>query len=178
MDIEAIYKEYGNKVRAYISSRVSNASDVDDLQSEVFLKIQNKASAYEEEKAAVSTWIYTITHNAVIDYYRRSRVTESIDAVTEGELTPSQLIVADETDRELLKRETLKELAEALKTLSDEERQVIVYHYYDGLTLQEISKKIGFSYGQVKLRHASALKVMNRFFTKELPARGFHRTNK
>ena len=167
MDIEEIYREYGSKVRAYIRSRVNNPQDAEDLQSEVFLKIQKKAADYEKEKGAVSTWIYTIAHNTVIDYYRTSRLTESIDEEREGEMIPSQLIAEDEVDRELLQRETLRELSEAMEELSEEERLVIVYHYYDGITLQDIAEKTGLSYGQVKLRHGSALKVMKKFFMKK-----------
>jgi len=167
MDIEEIYREYGNKVKAYIRSRVNNPSDAEDLASEVFLKVQKKMADYTKEKGAVSTWIYTIAHNTVIDFYRANKVMESIDEEREGELTPSQLISEDNADSDLLNKETLSELAEAMDELSDEEKMVIVYRYYDGLSLREIADKTGLSYGQAKLRHGSALKTMKKFFLKK-----------
>ncbi len=168
IDVEQVYKQYADKIKVYIRSRVNNPTDVEDLQSEVFLKIQKKAADYDSQKAAISTWVYTIAHNTVIDYYRTNKMADSIDEEREGELVPSALIEEDKVDVELLNRETLSELAEAMETLSEEERIVIVYHYYDGITLQDIALKTGLTYGQVKLRHASALKVMKKFFTKKI----------
>ncbi len=167
MNVEEIYREYGDKIRGYIRSRVNNPEDAEDLHSEVFLKIQSRAEEYEQEKGAVSTWIYTITHNTVIDYYRTHKIMASLDQEEPGELTPPELIAEGEIDTALLNRETLEELAEALKGLSPDEKDIVVYHYYHELTLQDISEKTGLSYGQVKLRHASALKKLKKFFVKK-----------
>ena len=162
MDIEAIYNEYHDKVLGYIRNKVNNKEDAEDLCADVFLKVQKKLMEYDEEKAGVSTWIYTIARNSVIDHYRGIHATEELPDEMSEEIASDE-----ETDRELLNRETLMELAEALKKLSSEERAIIVYRYYDGLSLADIQKKTGFSYGQVKLRHASALKAMRKFFSKK-----------
>ena len=162
MDIETVYKEYHDKVFAYIRSKVNNNEDAEDLCSEVFLKIQKKLAEYDDEKASVSTWVYTIARNAVIDFYRVSRQTEELPDELSEEIASD-----DGTDSTLLQRETLHELAEALQKLSDEERAVIVFRYYDGLSLTDIQKKTGLSYGQVKLRHNSALKAMQKFFSRK-----------
>lgn len=167
MDIETIYREYHDKVLYYIKGKVNNSEDAEDLCADVFLKIQKKIDEYDETKAAPSTWVYTIARNAVIDHYRVTRVTEEL---------PEEIVADEEIDRDLLQRETLTELADALKKLSDEERTVIVLHYYEGLSLTDIEQRTGLSYGQVKLRHNSALKAMKKFFDgREKPGRaGFH----
>ncbi|MCR5773667.1 MAG: RNA polymerase sigma factor [Lachnospiraceae bacterium] len=158
MDIEQVYKDYHDKVLNYIRSKVGNPEDAEDICSDVFLKVQKKLMDYDEEKASVSTWVYTIARNAVIDHYRTRRVAEEI---------PEELASDDEVDNELLNKETLSELAEALKKLSEEEREVIILHYYEGLSLKDIEQRTGLSYGQVKLRHNSALKELKKLFSGE-----------
>ncbi len=158
MEIEEIYRNYHDKVYSYIRSRVNSAEDAEDICSNVFLKIQTRSEEYEKDKGAVSTWIYAITKNAVIDYYRVHRISEEL---------PEEIVSDDELDRDLLQKETLQELSEALGHLSEEERDVIILHYYDNLSLRDIEKKTGMSYGQVKLRHNSALKEMKKFFLKK-----------
>lgn len=167
MDIETIYREYHDKVLNYIKGKVNNAEDAEDLCADVFLKVQKKIDEYDETKAAPSTWVYTIARNAVIDFYRVNRVTEEL---------PEEIVSDEEVDLELLQNETLSELAEALKKLSEEERTVIVLHYYEGLSLMDIEQRTGLSYGQVKLRHNSALKVMKKFFDdrEKKDKSGFH----
>ncbi len=160
MDMELIYSEYHDKVLGYIKGKINNREDAEDLCADVFLKVQKKLMDYDEEKAGVSTWIYTIARNSVIDFYRGSHATEELPDELSEELASD-----DETDAPLLKRETLHELAEALEKLSDEEKDVIILHYYQGLSLTEIQQRMGLSYGQVKLRHNSALKEMKKFLS-------------
>ena len=162
MDIETIYNEYHDKVFSYIKTKVNSREDAEDLCADVFLKVQKKLTDYDADKAGVSTWIYTIARNAVIDFYRGSHATEELpDELSED------IASDDETDGELLRRETLFELAEALDKLSPDERAIIVFRYYDGLSLTDIQKKTGMSYGQVKLRHNSALKEMRKFLSRK-----------
>ncbi|MBR4287932.1 MAG: sigma-70 family RNA polymerase sigma factor [Clostridia bacterium] len=65
-----IYLSYKEKVFRYVRGKVSNVADAEDVTSEIFLKIQTSLDSYNEEKATLSTWIYTITHNAVCNFYR------------------------------------------------------------------------------------------------------------
>ena len=67
-DIETLYAQYSSKVMGYIHARVRNRADAEDLCSDVFEKIQRKLEDFDPSKASVSTWIFTITRNTVIDY--------------------------------------------------------------------------------------------------------------
>jgi signal transduction histidine kinase len=46
--------------------------------------------------------------------------------------------------------------------LSEEEKLIIVLHYYEDMSLKDIERKTGLSYGQVKIRHNNALKVLRK----------------
>ncbi len=152
-ELEQVYKAYSGKVLGYIRARVQNHADAEDLQAEVFEKVLRKFSEYDPEKAAVGTWIFTITRNTVIDYYRKTKPTEELD---EG------LADDSEVDENLLRTESLSELAQALRDLPQQMREIIVLRYYDGKPLTEISQIMGLSYGAVKLRHQTALDQLRR----------------
>ena len=137
--LEQVYTDYHGKVMGYISARIRNRADAEDLCSEVFMKVQRKLEDFDETKASISTWVFTITRNTVIDHFRRSRQTEELD---------ENLSDDTEVDEGLLSQETLSELAGALKRL------------YDGKPLTEIAKMMGLSYGAVKLRHQNALMLL------------------
>lgn len=168
MDLESVYNDYHDKVLNYIKGKVNSAEDAEDICSDVFLKVQKKLAEYDEGKAGVSTWIYTIARNSVIDFYRTHK---EADELTDE--MAAVLASGEETDSAVLNRETLQELAEALKKLNDEERAVIVLHYYEGLSLTDIGKRTGLSYGQVKLRHGSALKRMEKLLSAKEGRAGF-----
>ena len=147
-DMTMIYKEYHDKVMGYIFMRLRSQADAEDLCQDVFEKIHVKLESFDATKASLSTWIYTITRNSVIDFYRRSRPFAEID-----ENIPDDSAV----DEELLNDEALEELAEALTKLPAQLREIVVLHYYDGLPLTEIGQRMNLSYGAIKIRHAKAL---------------------
>ena len=152
-DIEQIYTEYRDRVMGYIYARLRSRADAEDLCQDVFEKINMKLESFDSGKASISTWIYSITRNSVIDFYRRSHPHEEID---------ENMAQDGAVDDNLLNDETLEELAEALEKLPAELREIVVLRYYDGMPLTEIAKKMGMSYGMVKLRHNSALELIRR----------------
>ena len=150
-DITTIYNEYHDKVMGYINARLHSRADAEDLCQDVFIKVHAKLDTFDPEKASVSTWVYSITRNSVIDFYRKSRPF--------GELTEN--ITEDGAiDDDLLNDETLEELAAALEKLPAQLREIIVLRYYDNLPLTEIGKRMRLSYGAIKLRHAKALNTL------------------
>ena len=152
-DMETLYTQYSSKVTGYIYTRIRNRADAEDLCADVFEKVQRKLAEFDPARASVSTWIFTITRNTVIDYYRRSKPTEELDENLSDNL---------EIDESLLNTETLSELAGALRALPEELRDLIVLRYYDGKPLTEIAEMMGLSYGAVKLRHQSALAKLRK----------------
>ena len=78
-DWENIYDLYSGKVMGYIAARVQRRADAEDLCADVFEKAFRKKDAFDESKASISTWIFTITRNTVIDYFRRNRIMDEPD---------------------------------------------------------------------------------------------------
>ena len=148
MTQEEIYLQYHDKIEFYIWGKVSDKYLAEDLTSVVFLKIYEKLANYDSSKASVSTWIYTIANNTVIDYFRTRKVSEEL---------PEEIAQMSEIEDDYVKEEELTELAAALRKLPERERDLLILHYYDNLTLKEIALKMGMSYANVKIVHAKAI---------------------
>ena len=158
VDLDRIYTEYSGKVMGYIRARVRSSADAEDLLSEVFEKILRKIEDFDSSKASLSTWIFTITRNTVIDHFRRTKPTEELDENLSDSL---------ELDEGLLNAETLGELAAALRKLPQQMMDIIVLRYYDGKPLTEIAEMMNLSYGAVKLRHQNAVLMLRQALTAE-----------
>ncbi len=140
---EKIYAEFSGKVKGYVSSHVENTHDREDVISEVFLKVYSSLDRFDKAKASVSTWIYTITKNTVIDYYRSKRAFETLSENTTDE--------DDSLDLDI------DALADALSKLGERERDLIILHYYSGYTLKSIAEMMNISYIYAKVIHKKAL---------------------
>lgn len=153
---EKLYSSYSGKVMRYITARVQRRADAEDLCADVFEKVLRRIDAFDQDKASLSTWIYTITRNTVIDYYRKSRPVAELD---------ENLTSDSEPDDSLLNEETLGELAAALKKLPQEYQDIIVLVYYDGKPMTEVAEMMHLSYGAVKIRHQKALAKLRELLT-------------
>ena len=152
---EEIYIEYKDKVFGYVKNHVNSVEDAEDITSDIFVKIYSKLDTYDESKASISTWIYSMTSNTVIDFYRTNHIHSEIPE----DLTDEGSSIEDE----VLTGETLELLANGLEQLPEELRDIIILRYYKGLTLQEVSDVMKLSYGVTKLRHREALGKLKEF---------------
>lgn len=146
-----IYQEFKDKVFGYIYGKLRNRENAEDLCGDVFVKVYANLERYDDTKAALSTWIYRITQNTLYDYYRTNHIHCELDENMESSSNIEDKVCNDET---------LSELANALKTLPERERDIIILHYYKQMTLKEVAEKLNMSYSNIKLVHAKALKQM------------------
>ncbi len=150
---EQIYADYYPKVSAYVRSKIANHHDAEDLVSAVFAKVVQKLDSYDPQKAFLSTWVYTITRNTVTDFFRTHRTMVALEDYMVGE-EPAPDLSDDALDT----------LADALLTLKEKERDLIILHYYKGHTLKTVAEMMGMSYINAKVIHQKALTGLRVFY--------------
>ena len=152
--MEKIHLEYREKVFRYVRGKVASTADAEDVTSEIFWRVLSSLDSYDEEKATLSTWIYTITHNTVCNYYReRSKRALSLD---ENALYSDTDGVMSEIENEITK----ENLAIALETLTEREQDIIVLYYYHEIPLRDIAIKMGITYTNAKfIKHQAIGKL-------------------
>ena len=152
--MDEIYRTYRDKVFRYVCGKVQNQTDAEDLTAEIFLKALSSLDSFDEEKASLSTWIYTITHNTVCNFYR-DRLKRPL-SLLEYDLSAEADDVMAEIENEILK----EELAVALESLTEREQDIIVLYYYHDLPLRDIAIKMGISYTNAKfIKHQAIAKL-------------------
>jgi RNA polymerase sigma-70 factor (ECF subfamily) len=159
-----------NKYKASISLKLSKSLNFDsetanDLMMEVFTKIHLKLDLYSSKEGALSTWIYTITKNTLIDHIKKDKNnndTLSLDSfVTKDSSgdneTNKTFEVEDKSDLgngfNLLNRdERSTALVIALNKIKrDEVRNTLVLYYFEDKSYKEISLELEIAEHQVKV---------------------------
>ena len=157
-----IYTQYRDKVFGFVRSKIYNQTEVEDIVQTVFLKVYGNLDKYDETKASLSTWIYTITRNTVYDYLKEKRghpVLELVDNTVDS---------AEEPDDSLLNQEALEELACALQKLPQNQRDIIILIYYHGKPKTEVAKILDITYGQLRYLHDKALSRLKETLSRHL----------
>lgn len=154
LDSEKIYKEFYPKVYQYLVNRMGSIEDAEDMAQTVFLKVYTKLETFDATKSSLSTWIFNITRNTLIDH-QRSMTLRIHDEIPEtmADDSPNMedcLIMEQEQER----------LADALERLTSEERDLIILHYYNEYTLLKVAELMRRPYGQIKRLHMKALQKL------------------
>jgi RNA polymerase sigma-70 factor (ECF subfamily) len=125
--IRYLYLRYSDNVYSYVRTILHDDHEAEDVTQHVFAKLMTAIAKYEQRTAPFAGWILRLAHNAAIDHLRGGR-----------RITPAEEIFGeDERGDEDVEREAC--LREALSTLPEEQRRVVVLRHVVGLTPPEIA---------------------------------------
>ena len=155
-----LFREFLPLVRAYCLKAYPGANSMaDEVAQEVMIKVWEKAHTYKPEASALTTWLYTLTRNARIDYLRKNgRHISNIDpepiwdTLEDEGANPFQLAQ---------QRQFEQQIKDGLALLPAEQRQVLAKVYLEGATHQEVSETLNIPLGTVKSRVRLALKSLS-----------------
>ncbi len=156
---EEYYKEYYPKVYGSILQRITNRETAEDLTMDVFVKCYEKFDEFDESKATFGTWVYVILKNRLKNYYRDRKQFDDIDECTEYVSGFEDEIIAAEYIKNL--RDTL---ADALGTLNEIQRKVVILKYFKGESAPEIAQKTGLTAVNVRVILSRAIAKLKTYF--------------
>ena len=140
-----LYEEYMPKVFRYVSYRIRSRSAAEDLTSTVFEKALTGYGRYRADKAAFSTWIFTIARNTVIDYFRVHRQAQSLEAEDAPDIPDGR----DSPEEDAIKAEELRALRHCLEQLSGPEREIVSLKFAGEITNRAIARQVGLTESNV-----------------------------
>ena len=143
-----LFGYFAPRVKGFLIGRGLTAHAADDVLQEVMLAIWNKADSYNPEKAALSTWIFTIARYKYIDRLRREskHKSESDDLI---DLRESDAPIADD---DVMQNQRQTAVQAAIANLPADQQSVIFLSFIKGLAHSEIAEQLGLPLGTVKSR--------------------------
>ena len=139
--LEHIWHEFAVKLGQFIRSRVADSATAEDILQEVFVKIQKRLEQVQDP-AKLEGWIYLIARNAIIDHYRTRKETVEV-----SESLPAE---PDSNDGELA--ELKASFRRMIYSLPEPYREAVVLTEFEGLTQQELAKRLNISLSGAKSR--------------------------
>ena len=149
-----LVERYQRPMTALVARMTPNADDVDDVVQELFVRAWKGLPRFRGD-AQFSTWLYRIAVNTAIKYRTRRRDENAMQVSTEdlaggldslaggpGGEGEDPLLSAERKEREALVRR-------AVLSLPEKQRAVVVLHYFEGRSCEEISQIVECSVGTV-----------------------------
>jgi RNA polymerase sigma-70 factor (ECF subfamily) len=146
---------YKDKIYHLGYRMLNQKQEAEDVVQETFLRVYTNLERYDENQK-FSTWIYRIATNLCIDRLRKRKPSYSIDAeMTDGEGMDWHSMLASKDpgpDEELILSETQTNIREAIQTLPDKYKAVVILRYLHDMTLQEIGEVLDMPVTTIKTR--------------------------
>ena len=144
---DVLFNRHKSSIHSYIYFIVRNKELTEDIFQETFVKVimTIKQGRYTEN-GKFKAWITRIAHNLIIDNFRqeRSENTVSNDEVEVDLLNNIKLCDGTIEDK-LVKHQILADVRKLLKSLPDNQREVLEMRYYRDLSFKEIADLTGVS---------------------------------
>lgn len=165
----AVHHDY---VYSLANALLGNTQDAEDVTQEVFLRAYKALPFYQPERATLRTWLTTIVVNACKTHRRRNFLRNLLsrgkdgDNGNNGTLDNEQVLNSVDTslwgapEDHVLQVELRDSVKDVLAELRLEHRTVVILHYYQHLSCQEIAHILGCPEGTVRSRLHYARRIV------------------
>lgn len=147
---QRLYTAASPHLYALLLRILKTESRAEDALQDAFVRIWQKAGSYSPERGAPLTWLLAIARYRALDMLRRQR--PEVAMPEDAELAANVLV--DETGRGPEEEQETLQALDAVETclgrLQDEQKRSLLLAYYDGLTHQELSRRLDAPLGTVK----------------------------
>jgi RNA polymerase sigma-70 factor (ECF subfamily) len=146
-DSQGVWEDFHGRLRSFVSRRVKQPADAEDVVQEIFLHIHRNLSTVRDE-ARLPAWIFKIARNAIVDYFRKNaRPTEGL---------AEDFDLPAPTEQPEIDHSAFKELAHCLEpmieALPESYRHAIRLTELRGVAQSEAARQTGLSISGMKTR--------------------------
>lgn len=151
-----IYDTFYMKILNYCFLRTGNRAASEDLASDVFLEALGGIRRYRYRGVPLSAWLYRIAHNLTADYLSRAARQATVP-LEDGSAHPD-LRTPNEPERSAL----WNDVHDGIQQLTDDQQQVIMLRFFQGLSHDETATIMGRRSGAVRVLQNRALTSLRR----------------
>ena len=151
------FRHFAPLIKAFaLSGSTMSATHADELVQEVMLKVWQKAGGFNPEKAAASTWVYTIARNCRTDMFRRLQKFDT--PLASEDFSPDQ--EHEEPFSMLQSKRGSEQIRDLMGTLPSDQAQILAKVYMEGKSHAEAAAELDLPLGTVKSRVRLAIQKL------------------
>jgi RNA polymerase sigma-70 factor (ECF subfamily) len=139
--VRFLYIRYCNNVYGYIRSIVRDEREAEDLTQHVFMKLVTVIVKYDDHGVPFSGWLLRMARNVALDHLRRRQP------------LPTEEVFAPDSQIDDGARDRARDFHDALASLPEEQREVVIMRHVIGLTPREIADQLGRSESSIHGLH-------------------------
>ncbi len=150
ISVEKAWIKYQQQLFSFIRSKVQTLEDAEDILNDIFVKLTQTVNE-NAIPGNVSFWLYRVTKNRIVDYYRAKKRFEQL---------PEDLS-AENDDTDMIRQLSLCMLP-MIKALPETYHQPLMLSEIEGKKHKEVAAELGLSLSAVKSRIVRGREKLNK----------------
>jgi RNA polymerase sigma-70 factor, ECF subfamily len=164
-----LFDRYAHPVRNVGKRILRDNTEADDLVQDVFLYIHRKSTLFDSSKGPARSWIIQVAYTQALLRRRKLKshgfyLTGIADKPLECRQPEDKAAHYDHTVEGLFGRTGWKRI---VKDLTEDQRETLRLHFFEGYTFAEIAEKLGQSYANVRNHHYRGLERLRKHISEE-----------
>jgi len=151
-----LYEKYFDKIYRYISLKIGNRFEAEDMTQQVFINALSSISSFRWRGLPFSSWLFRIAHNLVVDYFRK-KTRQPVSSLNES-ITAS----GDNPQKMAELKMNIEQLELASKDLTPAQQEVIALRFAGELPISQVARVMGRSEGAIKALQHSAIVALRK----------------
>jgi RNA polymerase sigma-70 factor, ECF subfamily len=163
-----LYDRYSAILFGLLLRILHSRTEAEDVLQEVFLQVWQQARSFDASRGRPFTWMVTLARSRAID---RLRSVASRERAAQRSVEEETMPVAwqeESSDDAVIRGERAEVVRDALAELPEEQRQVLLLAYLEGMSQSEIAAARGQPLGTVKTRTRAGLKKLSELLRARL----------
>jgi RNA polymerase sigma-70 factor (ECF subfamily) len=145
MEVTEIYTQFRQSLLSFIRSKIRSTEDAEDILQNVFIKISSSVNTLSENEK-LQSWVFAITRNTIIDYYRKKATQKNVSLDTEIETNLLEEVLPDTT---LGLDQCIHSM---IGLLPEEYKNIIIDSELKGIKQKDLADKYGMAYPSLRSR--------------------------
>lgn len=153
----ALFGHFAPRVKSFLLKQKLADTLAEDIAQDVLITVWHKAHLYDPRKANLSTWIFRIARNKLIDHKRRRKYPE-----VNADDHVAELVAPEKTDKAVEQNQNALLVKDALTKLSETQRTAIELSFFEELSHTQIAERLSIPLGTVKSRIRIAFNALRK----------------
>ena len=128
---------------------VKNREEAEEVSQDTFIKVYKSLNKFKGN-SKFSTWIYRVAYNTCLD--RLKKIKREYNVVAIDEFTEHQVKTLDNALNQMEEQEHKQKIQECLQLLPSDDSFLLTLYYFEDQSLEEISKVVGITANNVKVK--------------------------
>ena len=159
IEFDNLFRKYHRRLLLYTLKFVESESDALDIVQNIFVAIWENGK-YRQNEELVQSYLFSAAKKSCLNHLKHQKVVRNFENETLLQLREMEAVHYQSGEKSLIENENLKQINDAIDSLSDIYKEIILLSRFEGLKNSEIADQLNLPIRTVETRVFRALSAL------------------